>query len=677
MTDNAGAAPAPTTLMPRPAELLQDEGVLSLEDGLRTAVTPGTDPRLNRALARFAARFERQTGIPATRAAVPGAKPATLAVRVERPAAGLPSLDMDESYELAVRAEGATLSARETWGALRGLETFLELVEPRGEGLSIPAVTIKDRPRFRWRGLLVDAGRHFMPVEVVKRNLDGMAAVKMNVLHWHLTEDQGFRVESRRYPKLHQKGSDGLFYTQEQVKDVIAYAADRGIRVVPEFDMPGHTTSWFVGHPELATVSKPYAIERKWGVMEPAMDPTREEVYRFLDAFLGEMAALFPDPVLHIGGDEVEGHAWDESATITAFKKAKGLASNADLQAYFNKRLAEILTRHKKTMMGWDEILHEDLPRGTIVHSWRGPESLAKAARQGFKSVLSNGYYIDLIYPASDHYAVEPMEKDAAGLAAPEAALILGGEATMWSEFVNAETVDSRIWPRTAAIAERLWSPRDTRDVEDMYRRLEVVSRRLEWLGLEHRTGPRRMLERLAGPDATAADVEALRALADLVEPVKRYERGTTREYTSLTALNRLVDAARADSEPSRRLGVLVERLLADPARQNGREAIRDILESALATSGRVGPVLARSSLLEDAAALPSEAAALASAGLEALAYVEGRATAPETWWQARAALLDKPKKPVHGLEVAFRPAVKRLMEAARGPVVQTSPRDR
>ena len=290
---------------------------------------------------------------------------------------------MDESYVLTVAPEGVTLAAPETWGALRGLETLLDLIEPGPGGLSLPAVTIKDRPRFPWRGLMIDSGRHFMPVEVLKRNLDGMAAVKLNVLHWHLTDDQGFRVESRLFPKLHQMGSDGLFYTQAQIKDVIAYAADRGIRVVPEFDMPGHTTSWFVGHPELATEARAYTIERKWGIMAPAMDPTREEVYRFLDAFIGEMAALFPDPVLHIGGDEVEGHAWDKSTAVAAFKKAKGLASNADLQAYFNKRLAQIVTRHGKTMMGWDEILHPGSPQGRDHPFLAGPRIAGQGRAPG------------------------------------------------------------------------------------------------------------------------------------------------------------------------------------------------------------------------------------------------------------------------------------------------------
>jgi hexosaminidase len=649
--------------MPRPAEVVVGSGVLSLGNGLR--VGPTADARLDRALKRFDARFARETGI--YRPGSEGALPPVLTVKVTRASLGVPPIDMDESYVLTVTTEGVTLDAPQTWGALRGLETLLDLVEPGPAGLSLPVVTIKDRPRFPWRGLLIDSGRHFMPIDVLKRNLDGMAAMKMNVLHWHLTEDQGFRVESRRFPRLHQMGSDGDFYTQAQIKDVIAYAADRGIRVVPEFDMPGHTTSWFVGHPELATESRAYTIERKWGIMAPAMDPTREEVYRFLDAFLGEMAALFPDPVLHIGGDEVEGHAWDGSPAVASFKAAKGLKSNADLQAYFNKRLAQILTRHGKTMMGWDEILHDDLPKGTIIHSWRGPESLAKVARQGFRGVLSNGLYIDLIQPAAQHYAVDPMDKDAAGLGPEESARILGGEATMWSEFVGPETIDSRVWPRTAAIAERLWSPRDVRDVSDMYRRLERASRRLEWLGLEHRTGYRRMLERLAGPRATGDDVEALRALCDLVEPVKQYERGGTREYTSLTPLTGLVDAARPESDAARELRGFVDRLLADPAQQNGRDAIRARLLAWQAASSRALPVIAGSSLLADAAPLPGEVAALAAAGLEALAFLASGRPAPPTWFTARSGLLDKPKKPLHGLEVAFRPAVRRLMEAARG----------
>ncbi len=394
-------------LMPWPVSIAQTDGELAIGPAFRMTAEGGGRV-VARAAERFEGRLAHQTGL-----VLPPPGPATgrptLAIRCDESGeAGLPRLGMDESYTLEVTPEGAVLRAPEAWGVLRGLETFLQMVTPGSEGLRVPAVVIEDAPRFPWRGLLLDSARHFMPVDVVERTLDGLAAVKMNVLHWHLTEDQGFRVESRRYPRLHELGSDGRYYTQDEIRGVVAYAADRGIRVVPEFDIPGHTSSWFVGHPELATLPGPYEVARTWGIQDPVMDPTKDEVYVFLAAFLGEMVNLFPDEFLHIGGDEVNGRHWDASGSIAAFKKERGLADNQDLQARFNARVSAIVTGLGKQMMGWDEILHSDLPRETVVQSWRGPESLAAAAEQGFRGVLSNGYYVDLIHPAARHYAVEP-----------------------------------------------------------------------------------------------------------------------------------------------------------------------------------------------------------------------------------------------------------------------------
>ncbi len=661
----AAAAERRPGLVPWPAEIALGTGEMAIGPDFRLTIAGQADPRVQRAARRFEARLARQAGL------LPPLGPGQtrLEVRCDGPArTALPALGMDESYALEVTPAKATLTAAEPWGILRGLETFLQLVGPGSEGLRVPAVVIHDRPRFPWRGLLIDCGRHFMPLQVLERNLDGMAAVKLNVLHWHLTEDQGFRVESRRFPKLHGQGSDGLYYTQEQIRGVIAYAADRGIRVVPEFDMPGHTTAWFVGHPELASAPGPYTIERKWGIFEPVMDPTREEVYRLLDGFLGEMAGLFPDPFLHIGGDEVEGKPWEASAQIQAFKKEKGFKDNHDLQAYFNQRLSRILTRHGKQMMGWDEALHPDLPRDTVVQSWRGQDSLAKAARQGFRGILSFGYYLDLMQPAASHYATEPLDKDAANLDDAQRARILGGEACMWAEYVSPETVDSRIWPRAGAVAERLWSPREVRDPDDMYGRLEGLSRWLEWLGLEHRSGYPRMLGRLAGPDAGA-----VKALTDLVEPVKGYERGQTAPYTQQTPLTGLVDAARPESDAAREFARAVDRLLADPPRQAGREALRARLAEWQALYPRLLPVLQRSSLLRDALPQAAEIQALAGAGLEALAFLEQATPAPASWWEDRARLLERPRKPASALDAAIRPAVRKLIEAVR-PAPAASP---
>ena len=198
-------------------------------------------------------------------------------------------------------------------------------------------------------------------------------------------DDQGFRIESKKYPKLQEMGSDGQFYTQDQVKEVVTYAAERGIRVVPEFDIPGHSTAWFVGYPEYASAPGPYQIERRFGIFDPTFNPTDESVYKFFDGFFGEMSKLFPDAYMHIGGDETKGTQWDANPKIQAFKKKKGLKDNAALQAYFNKRIEKILKKHGKKMVGWDEILHPDLPKDIVVQSWRGEKSLIAGAKQGYQ----------------------------------------------------------------------------------------------------------------------------------------------------------------------------------------------------------------------------------------------------------------------------------------------------
>src|SRR5256884_2451004 len=437
---------APLNLMPMPANIKMGAGQLGVDPSFSVAISGHKEPRLQRAVEIFLSNLRRQTGMLPLDMKVSDSSTGTLLIHAESRSKEVQELGEDESYRLEITSSGATLNAPTTLGVMRGLQTFLQLVEATPAGFAAPAVNIDDKPRFPWRGLMIDAGRHFMPLDVIKRNLDGMAAVKLNVFHWHLSENQGFRVESKKFPKLHEMGSDGLYYTQGEVRDVIAYARDRGIRVTPEFDMPGHSTAWFVGYPDLASAPGPYAVERKRGVFDPTMDPTKEHTYHFLDEFIGEMAKLFPDQCFHIGGDEVNGKQWDANPKIQEFMRAHNFKSNADLQAYFNTRIQKIVAKHGKTMEGWDEILRPDLPKSIVIQSWRGQKSLADAAKQGYRGLLSSGYYLDLSYPTASHYVVDPMSGDAASLSDAEKEKILGGEACMWAEYVSPENIDSRIW---------------------------------------------------------------------------------------------------------------------------------------------------------------------------------------------------------------------------------------
>ena len=642
-------------LIPQPASLQPGKGDLAITGAFQVALSGYREPRLDRAAHRLIHHLSRLTGIPILNGLTPDAAAATLVVHCGHAGEPVQTVGEDESYTLDVTSHEARLNAAEPLGVLRGMETFLQIVHQGPQGFVADAVEIQDRPRFAWRGLMLDVSRHWMPLDVVERTLDGMAAVKMNVFHWHLSDDQGFRVESKVFPKLQEMGSDSHYYTQAQVKQVIAYARDRGIRVIPEFDMPGHATAWFVGYPELASGPGPYQIERNFGIFDPAMDPTRQSTYKFLDAFIGEMAALFPDPYFHIGGDEVNGKQWNGNPRIRVSMRQHGMKTDAELQTYFSTRVLALVQKHGKKMVGWDEVFHPGLPTNVVIQSWRGAATLAATARQGYQSILSNGYYLDLMQPAAQHYLVDPYGGAAAGLTPEQKSHILGGEACMWVEYTTPENVDSRIWPRAAAIAERFWSPAHVTNVSDMYRRLAVESRRLDLLGFEHHTGPALMLERLTGFEPTAH----LKTLDNVLEPVKGYARERMRHYTSLTPLNRLVDATPPESDVARELAGWIEDW------SDHRQQIREGFTRWRDNQTALIPQMQAHELLKEDIPLAGEVSALAGIGLEALDDLESGKPAPAAWASAQSAFLDEAAKPKAELTIAIVPSIQKLVDTA------------
>jgi hexosaminidase len=651
-------------LMPVPANVQMGNGSLRIDSSFAVTQTGHAEARLDHAVQRFVRQLSLQTAIPFP-AKMPTSSKCTLVIHTDHGSKEVQELGEDESYVLKIAPDGASLTAPTPLGTLHGLQTFLQLVEVSPDGFVVPEVTIQDTPRFPWRGLMIDVSRHFIPLDVLKRNLDGMEAVKMNVYHWHLSENQGFRAESKKFPKLHGMGSDGLYYTQEEIRDLIGYARDRGVRVVPEFDMPGHSTAWFVGHPELASAPGPYAIERKWGVFDPAMDPTNEKTYKFLDQLVEEMAKLFPDHYFHIGGDEVNGKQWDANPKIQEFMKSHSLKNNDALQAYFSQRVQKIVTKHGKSVIGWDEVFIPGVPKDIVIQSWRGPASLAQAAAQGYHGILSSGYYLDLGWSAARHYAVDPLSGPAASLAPDQQKLVLGGESCMWSEYVNAENIDSRIWPRNAAIAERLWSPQNVTDPASMYARMNAMGARLEWLGLTHGKSYRLMLQRIAGP-SSAEEFSALRTLADVVEPVKDYTREQTAEPTNATPLNRLVDAVPPESDTARRFSELVDQFITGGCHEAESEArLRVQLSLWRDNDAKLQPLVQRSFLVKEGAQTSQDLSALGTAGLAALDFIAKGGGAPDAWKAPQLAAIQQTQKQKAQLLLMPAPAVQKLIEAA------------
>jgi hexosaminidase len=719
-------------LMPLPVAAEIRPGSLDLRRGLTTIGVRCGDARVARALVRFGRQLTQM------RPRVPGVRGgrAAFTVSCNRRVGSIQLPVEDESYSITVRPLELSLSAQTPYGVLRGLETILQLVERTDTSLSIPALTIEDRPRYPWRGLMIDVSRHWMPKEVILRNLDAMAAVKLNVLHLHLSDDQAFRVESRLFPRLHTEGSGGNYYTQDDVREIVAYAADRGIRVVPEFDLPGHATSWLVAYPKFGSGPGPYALSKDYAIRAATLDPTREEVYGFLDSFFREMARLFPDPFVHIGGDEVSAKTeWNTNPRIQQFMRDHKIEGNHGLQAYFNQRMQTLLTSVGRSFVGWDEILDGNLRPPVVIQAWRSQEKLFEAVHDGFGGILSAGWYLDHKLPAADLYRVDPNRLrdvvtivpdsshwktwnvrlragetvldgrltlfgpaegttgalELAGTVRPIANVtasgdtlrltvrapegsstlvaipradsiggtiamfgftlpfggkrvggsdmpgtvipafpvvplltpeserrIVGGEAAMWSEAVSAGTIDSRIWPRTAAVAEKLWSPAElTDDVDDMYRRLDHVSTFLTMRGVTHEAAYPAQLRALLGGDA---DIAPLRTLVDALEEVKFYGRlGYNAAQLLEPELHSLADVARPESRTARRFASQVDAFVADSAHRADVQTIRAQLEIWRDNHARLLPLLGGAKQAQDIRTLSERLSAAATIGLAAL----------------------------------------------------------
>jgi len=628
-------------LMPYPKEIKMGDGKFMLDEKFTLSVK-NSDRKILAAATRFIRKLDSRTGLFLTKDFITETNDLIYSqMEISFNNSEELKLNINESYRLLITKEKINLSAENSFGAIYGLETLLQLLTADDEGYYFPTLEINDEPRFPWRGLLIDVCRHFLPMDTLKRNIDGMAAVKMNVLHLHLSEDQGFRIESKVYPKLHELGSDGMYYTQTEIKEIIKYAGDKGIRVIPEFDVPGHATSWFVGYPELASAPGPYTIERNWGVMDPTIDPTREETYMFLDKLFSEMATLFPDEYFHIGGDENNGNQWDGNESIQEFMEENGIESNHELQVYFNKRVLEILSKQNKKMIGWDEILVHGIPKSVMIQSWQGQESLVESAREGYKGILSNGYYIDLMQPASDHYLNDPIPVDSP-LSNDEKRNILGGETTMWSELVTDETVDSRIWPRTAAIAERFWSSQSINDIDDMYERMNRISYLLEDCGLLHIKNYKMMLRRLANNNS----IDELKILVDIIEPVKIYTRLSQGiKHTQHSPYTRVADVARPESDRAREFNKCVVEYLKSKTAER-EKSIKYWLSTWKENHEKLLPIIFQSPIIKEIEPLSQNLSKVSQIGLEALALLREGNSAPVKWLDKANTIIEEAKEP-------------------------------
>lgn len=451
------------------------------------------------------------------------AKPASNYIKFEIPAQ---KLALKEGYKMTVNNNSIVISADEPIGHFYALQTLLQLLPPQVFSSSpmlntkwaVPACSITDSPRYAYRGLMLDVGRHTFPVTFIKKYIDLLALHKMNTFHWHLTEDQGWRIEIKKYPKLTQIGSvrresvkghnrdqmsDGTpyggFYTQDEIKEVVRYAQSKYITVVPEIEMPGHAMAALAAYPELGCSGGPYEVATRWGVMNDVFCPN-EKTFEFLQDVLTEVMDLFPSKYIHIGGDECPKVSWKKSQFCQDLMKKEGLKDEHELQSYFIKRIDKFVTSKGRKIIGWDEILEGGISPNATIMSWRGVDGGIAAAKQGHDAIMTPTTYNYFDYyqadpsneplaiggylPLEKTYSYEPMPKE---LTPEQAKHIMGVQGNLWTEYVTTpEYAEYMTYPRASALAEVAWTPSKQKDYTDFGNRLKTHFERLRYLGVNY-----------------------------------------------------------------------------------------------------------------------------------------------------------------------------------------------
>ncbi|OEF05085.1 family 20 glycosylhydrolase [Vibrio genomosp. F10] len=765
-------------LMPYPQTVELNKGQVTVDSEFKVFIKGYNSDRVEYTAKRFIDRLERQTGVPTLNWQAENEKEANLVIDIKRaPKTEVQNIESDESYKIETKGDQITLSSESPYGAMRGIETVLQLVEATSTGYHIPAVTIVDEPRFQWRGVSYDTSRHFIEFDVLIRQLDAMASAKMNVFHWHFWDDQGIRIQTDSWTRLWSESSDGNYYTKDQVRYLVEYARNLGIRVIPEVSLPGHSSAVAHAYPHLMSggEGQAYEQEREWGVFEPLMDPLNPELYEMLGDVFDEMVALFPDEYFHIGGDEPNYSQWINSDKHQAFIADNNLDGERGLQSYLNIKVEKMLEARGKKMTGWDEIWHKDLPTSIVIQSWQGHDSIGRAAKEGYQGILSTGYYLDQPQPTSYHYRNDPIPKGItvddslhagesfvsyqwekpctkggprkglltiieatdgtprafvdyngksreevfikkyqagetlvahfdnfmsytefnlnlnqngfaegsyqlignvrwpttgeviassslegsvipkpdggypAELTEKEKALILGGEITIWLENKDTHTVESYLWPRSYAIAERLWSDASITDEESMYERMAVIDNWSEVsVGLRHHANADMLLKRLA----KGQDIQPLQELAKYIEPAQYYARNWEKWistenngdlYNQHERLNRFVDALVVESYAVRDM----EKLVADYAMGNSTALVdlemhfKNVREAAIASQ----PIFADHVAAVDSVIMAEKAELIAELGLTLIEKAKKGDTIRGADAQAYLAVIDESAK--------------------------------